>query len=160
MSFGPCPFSSLKCYHPSSASYCLTKVAVCPTGKVFSTQEVSVGKAAVTEVQYQLEGHLVLDEVGMSVGQPAAPPPSLVLWSGGLLRLLWRLLSSSALPSWRWVIFFFLRHSVCVYAFITSPCPSVRLWIRVIELLVLVEALVVADVIEAAVGAVLTAQHW
>lgn len=73
----------MKCYHPSSACYCLTKVAVCPTGKVFSTQEVSVGKAAVTEVQYQLEGHLVLDEVGMRVGQPAAPPPSLVLWSGG-----------------------------------------------------------------------------
>lgn len=38
----------------------------------------------VTEVQYQLEGHVALDEVGMSVGQPAAPPPS-----GGLLRLLW-----------------------------------------------------------------------
>lgn len=48
---------------------------------------------------------------------------------------------------------------MCVYAFIASSCPSVRLRIRVIELLVLVEAVVMADVVEAAVGAVLAAQH-
>lgn len=65
------------CNHPSTACYCLRKVAVYPTSPGFSTQEVRVGKAVVTEVQYQLKGHLVLDEVVMSVGQPAAPPPSL-----------------------------------------------------------------------------------
>lgn len=39
------------------------------------------------------------------------------------------------------------------------PTSSVRLRIRVVELLVLVVAVVLADVVEAAVGAVLTAQH-
>lgn len=109
-----------------SACYCHTKVAtVCPT----STQEVIVGKAAVTGVQYPLEGHLELDEVGMSVDQPAAPPRSLALYSagvgGGHLRLLWGLFSSSALPSWRWVIF--KTQCVCVYALLYSSIPSVSL---------------------------------
>lgn len=119
MSFGPCWFSSLR----SATAHlqhviAVKKAAVCPTSTVFfSTQEVSVGKAVVTEVQYQLEGHVALDEVGMSVGQPAAPPPS-----GGLLRLLWGLVSHSALQSLRWVIFF-KTQCVCVYAFIASS-PS------------------------------------
>lgn len=49
------------------------------------------------------------------------------------------------------------------FFFFKTPCVrssrSVRLRIRVVELLVLVEAVVVADVVEAAVGAVLVAQR-
>lgn len=56
----------------------------------------------------------MLDEVVMSVGQPAAPPPSLARslvvvvmkgWGWGLLRLLWGLVSHSALPNSWWMIF-------------------------------------------------------
>lgn len=71
-----------------------------------------------------------------------------------LLRLLLGLLSSSALPSWRLAIIYFFFKTPCV-----RSSRSVRLRIRVVELLVLVEAVVVADVVEAAVGAVLVAQR-
>lgn len=51
----------------------------------------------------------MLDEVWMSVGQPAALPPSLALWwggeRGGTLKAPVGAFLSSALPSWRWVIF-------------------------------------------------------
>lgn len=125
----------MKCYCPSSACYCCTKVAVRPTSIVFSTQEFSVGKAAVTEIQYQLKGHLVLFEVEMSVGQPAASPSSLALclgrgrgwgWGVGLLRLLWGLIFSSALPSWRWVIFKTQCVCLCIYRFLLALSMSLN----------------------------------
>lgn len=43
--------------------------------------------------------------------------------------------------------------------FSAPPLASVRLGIRVIQLLFFVDAVVMADVVEAAVGAVLTTQH-
>lgn len=81
MSFGPYQFSSLKCYHFSSACYCHTKFAVRTKSIGLSTQELSVSRAMDTEVPYRLEGHpalgqvrMSLGQVRMSLGQPAAPP--------------------------------------------------------------------------------------
>lgn len=58
----------MKCYHPTSAV--IAEQNRCPPSNycfVFNTQEVSVSKTTGTEVQSQLKGHLVLDEVGMCV---------------------------------------------------------------------------------------------
>lgn len=61
----------MKCYHPTSAV--IAEQNRCPPSQLlfcffFNTQEVSVSKKTTgTEVQSQLKGHLVLDEVGMCV---------------------------------------------------------------------------------------------
>lgn len=66
MSFGPCWFSSLWSATVPLEHVIAVQRSLSAHLAQFVALEVSVGKAAVTEIQYRLKGHLVLDEVGMS----------------------------------------------------------------------------------------------